>query len=90
MNFTFLKKETAGIDVIRFEGEFVLKHTTNWKMAGCIGMTYSISMMDGRLTAMDISENGKDFNTTSIESLTVNGGDVKFQTKNSMYEFVLV
>ena len=82
-----------GIDITKFEGEFTLTRCSNVRMARCVGRTYTIRLVNGRLSAMDINDpegdGGMDFHTTTVLESAFDPETLSLvvKTRNSIYEF---
>ena len=81
-----------GIDIIKFDVTYKLVRCSNARMMRCVGQTYCVSLINGRLSAMDTvdlsGEGSRDFHTSTVLEITSDSESLVVRTSNSVYEFV--
>lgn len=82
---------SGDIDIVTFDGIHKLVRCSNASMMRCIGVKYSVRLINGRLSAMDTSDKEEgllDFHTSSVTEVSHDQVSLVIKTKNSIYEFV--
>lgn len=82
-----------GIDILTFDGKYRLTRCSNMRMSRCVGQTYSLRLINGNLSALDVEdvegEGENDFHTTTVLESAFDPETLSLvvKTRNSIYEF---